>query len=255
MAFDIQKNKRLAADGIEEVDSDNNETMSMVEEASKSNVIATQSWVSRVLRGFCKWTRLFHTEVLHARSEVVTRNIKSKKANIGEVYANSIILTNKEGYSVKIGVDSNGKIDIQETVWDVFFYPKNCFVREYFYLDKDDIVGNFADLLPFQTLLNFTTFSGGKTSEFQGRKCQLLCTPTDANKVVDKTLLINFPMNKVAKRLVVLGANGEELASRDIPSSTTPVRQLTINLPRFVDKETHETHMVELPSVIPGGEA
>ena len=160
MAFDIQKNKRLAADDIEEVDSDNNETTEdMVEEASKSNVIATQSWVSKILKGFFCWTRLFHTDVLHARSEVVTANIKSREAHLDEIYANSIVLTNTDGGMVRIKVGTDGKIEIEETLCDIYVYPGECFVREYLYRSTD-VVANFAGLTPYQTLLNFVPFVG-----------------------------------------------------------------------------------------------
>ena len=83
MAFDINKSKRLPADGIEEVDSDSTETtLNLVEQASGSNVIATQSWVSKLLRGFCSWTKVFHTNVVHAFVEMISPKITAGKANI-----------------------------------------------------------------------------------------------------------------------------------------------------------------------------
>ena len=171
MAFDILKNKKLSNDGIEEIDPDSNEAMlQKVERASKSNVIATQSWVSSVLRGFCAWTRVFHTNVLHALCEVVTPKLKSKEAHIDEVCAKSLVLANEDGVKVRITVGKDGKLDVQEATWDVFLYPLDCFVREYFYLD-DDVVGNFAGMGPFQTLLNFSTFKGKKSCDFKGRRC------------------------------------------------------------------------------------
>lgn len=175
MAFDIQKNKRLASDGIEEVDSTDNETtLNLVEEARKSNVIATQSWVSKILKMFCYWTHVFHTDVLHAKSEVDTKNVKAEEAHLDEIYANSIVLTNKDGGMVRIKVGADGKIDIEETLCDVFVYPGQCLVREYLYR-SEDVVKNFAGLTPYQTLLNFVPFVGYKRSEFNGQMCYLLC--------------------------------------------------------------------------------
>ena len=81
MAFDIDKSKRLPADGIEEVDSDSTETtLNLVEQASGSNVLATQSWVSKILRGFCSWTKVFHTNVVHAFVEMISPKITVRKA-------------------------------------------------------------------------------------------------------------------------------------------------------------------------------
>ena len=105
MAFDITKNKRLAADDISEVDSDTNDnTIEIVEQASKSNVIATQSWVSKILRRFCRWTNVFHTGVLHAMAQVCTPKLDAKEINSDEIYAKSIILHNQWGGMVKIQV-------------------------------------------------------------------------------------------------------------------------------------------------------
>ena len=81
MAFDIDKSKRLSSDGIEEVDSNSTETtLNLVEQASSSNVLATQSWVSKLLRGFCSWTKVFHTNVVHAFVETITPKITAGKA-------------------------------------------------------------------------------------------------------------------------------------------------------------------------------
>ena len=239
MAFDIQKNKRLAADGIEEVDSESNETtLNLVEEASKSNVIATQAWVSRMLKRFCFWTRLFHTDVLHAKSEVVTANVKAREAHLDEIYANSIVLTNSEGGLVKIKVGPDGKIDIEETLCDVFVYPSECLVREYLYRYAD-VIANFAGLTPYQTLLNFVPFVGWKSSEFNGQKCYILCTADGRDEFIGRTLLFSVPPDKVVKRVVVLDADGEELKFYSVPYEDN-IRQLTINLPRFYDPETEE---------------
>lgn len=246
MAFDIQKNKRLANDGIEEVDSDNNETtLNLVEEASKSNVIATQAWVSKLLKRFCCWTRLFHTDVLHATSEVVTANVKAREAHLGDIYANSIVLTNEDGGMVRIKVGKDGKIDIEETLCDVFVYPGDCLVREYLYR-SEDVVKNFAGLTPYQTLLNFVPFVGWKKSEFNGQTCYILCEADGKDEFVGRTLLFSIPPDKVARRVVVLDANGEEVKYYSIPYEDN-IRQLTINLPRFWNTETEEMCQVRLP--------
>lgn len=246
MAFDVKKNKRLASEDITEVDSDNNEsTLDAVNSASTSNVIATQSWVSKMLKMFCRWTRLFHTDVLHATSEVVTANVKSREAHLGDIYANSIVLTNEDGGMVRIKVGKDGKIDIQETLCDVFVYPGECLVREYLYRSAD-VMSNFAGLTPYQTLLNFVPFIGWKRSEFNGQMCYILCTADGKDEYVGKTLLFSIPPDKVARKLVVLDSDGQELKSRSFPYVDN-IRQLTINLPRFYNTETGEMRQVMLP--------
>lgn len=250
MAFDIQKNKRLPADGIGEVDSDNNETtLNLVEEASKSNVIATQAWVSKLLKRFCCWTRLFHTDVLHARAEVVTANVKAREAHLDKIYAKSIVLTNEEGGMVRIKVGKDGKIDIEETLCDVFVYPGECLVREYLYR-TEDVVKNFAGLTPYQTLLNFVPFVGYKRSEFNGQMCYLLCEADGKDEFINKTLLFTIPPDKVARKVVVLDANGEWVKDYTIPYEDN-IRQLTVNLPRFYNTETQEMCQVRLPAPSP----
>lgn len=105
--------------------------------------------------------------MLHATSEVVTTNVKAKEAHLDEIYAKSIVLTNSDGGMVKITVGKDGKIDIEETLCDVFVYPNECLVREYPY-ENEDVVANFAGLTPDQVLLNFIPFVSQESSEFNG---------------------------------------------------------------------------------------
>lgn len=163
--------------------------------------------------------------------------------------AKSIVLTNDDGQSITLTVGSNGKIDIQEEIWDVFVFPNRCLVREYCYLG-DDIPSNFSGLTPYQILLNFAPFVGWKRSTLMGQICQALCTPKDAHKLIDKTLLFNFPPNKKAKRVVVLDYKGNEMKEYALPYETN-IRQLTINMPSFKDKETEDVCHVRLPQATP----
>lgn len=217
MAFDINKSKRLSSDGIEEIDSDSTETtLNLVEQASNSNVIATQSWVSRILHGFCCWTRFFHTDVLHATSEVATSNVRSREAHLDKVYANSIILTNDKGGTVKITVGEDGKIDIEETVCSVYLYPNDCIVREYLNWSGNPVV-DFGGLTPFQVISNFLPFVGDKQSEFNGSKCYILCEADGKDDLLDNTILINTPSDKVVKRIVAVDSNGDVLSEKELP--------------------------------------
>lgn len=162
--------------------------------------------------------------------------------------AKSIVLTNEDGQSVTLTVGSNGKIDIKEELWDVFVFPNRCLVREYNYLG-DDIPSNFSGLTPYQILLNFSPFVGWKRSTFMGQVCQALCTPKDSQKLIDKTLLFNFPPNKIAKRVVVLDSKGNEIKEYALPYEND-IRQLTINMPSFKDTETEDVCHVHLPQPI-----
>ena len=246
MAFDIQKSKRLAADDISEVDSDNNETtLNLVEQASKSNVIATQSWVSRILRGFCCWTRFFHTDVLHATSEVATANVRSREAHLDKIYAKSIVLTNKDGGMVKIKVGDDGRIDIEETLCSIYVYPNNCLVREYLEWSGNPVV-DFGGLSPNETLANFLPFVGDEQSEFNGQKCYILCVADGKDELIGRTLLINAPFGKVIKRVVVVDSDGDETTQYQF-DYTKNIEQLTINLPRFRDIQTGQECQINLP--------
>ena len=192
---------------------------------------------------------MFHTEVLHATSEVVTTSVKAKEAHLDEIYAKSIVLTNGNGGMVKITVGQDGKIDIQETLCDVFVYPNECLVREYRY-ENEDVIANFAGLTPDQVLLNFIPFVSQESSEFNGQTCYLLCTVDGKNEYIGKTLLFNFPSDKVARRVVVLDANGAELKQHYIPYENN-IRQLTINMPKFFNTDTQVMYQVDLPMPSP----
>lgn len=239
MAFDVKKNKRLGTtdgttDGIDEVegsesDNSNETTIGLVESARRSNVLATQKWVSRLLRRICAWTQVFHTNVLHAVCEVATKILRAKQIEADEVHATTIYLTNKDGGFVKICVNENGKLDIEETVADVFVYPDECFVREYLYRTSD-VVENFAGLTPYQTLLNFVPFIGCKKVEHEGQICYLLCTADGSDDFIGRTLLFNLPAGKTVRAAKVVDANGTTVKEISVPEGTN---QLTVNLPRF----------------------
>ena len=57
--------------------------------------------------------------------------------------------------------------------------------------------------------------------------------------------MFSIPPDKVAKRVVVLNALGEEEKSYSIPEDN--IQQLTINLPRFYNIDTTEMCQVKLP--------
>ena len=180
----------------------------MVNTASNSNVLATQSWVAKMLRRFCCWTKFFSTDILRANSEVVTSNISAREGHIGELYANSIVLANSDGRMVKIKIGEDGKIDIEETLCNVFVYPNRCLLREYIWRNED-MASDFAGLTPYQVMVNFIPFVGPETSEFNGSICQRLCQADGKNKLVERTLLFTLPSGKVANRLVVLDSHGD----------------------------------------------
>ena len=247
MAFDIQKNKRLASeDGVTEVDSDSNEnTMEIVEQASKSNVIATQAWVSKILRGFCSWTRVFHTGVLHAIADVFTTRLHAKEIHADEIHASSVVLQNQYGGMVKLQVGQDGKIDIQETISDVFVYPGDCLVREFLYRTPN-IPANFAGLTPYQTLLNFVPFVGWKNTELDGKTCYILCTADGKDEFVNRTLLFNCPDGMVVKNVAIVDEDGNTITRITVPYEDN-IEQLTINLPCFKNIGTGEICKVRLP--------
>ena len=166
-----------------------------------------------------------------------------------KVYANSIILTNDKGGTVKITVGEDGKIDIEETVCSVYLYPNDCLVREYLNWSGNPVV-DFGGLTPFQVISNFLPFVGDKQSEFNGSKCYILCEADGKDELLDNTILINTPSDKVVKRIVAVDSNGDVLSEKELPQDKN-IQQLTINMPRFKDIETQEFKQVKLPSTFP----
>lgn len=211
MAFNIKQSKRMSQADIQEIDDCNNElTLDLVQRAESSNVLATQSWVSKILKQFCCWTNIFHTNAVHATTEVATGKVQAKQAYLDEIHANSIILTNSDGGMVKIGVGQDGRLSVQETLSDVYVYPDDCLVREYLYRFAD-VPKNFTELTPCQTLLNFVPLVGWKRTEFNDQICQILCVADGQDEFVGRTLLFNIPADKVVKGIEILDSDGNTL--------------------------------------------
>lgn len=261
MAFKIQSEDeqraaRLAqdADGItvEEGDGEkyNEVTRNIVDLSCKSNVLATQSWVSKILRRFCAWGQVFHTGVVHAAARICTDVLESSEVRSSKVIGDTIVLQNDQGMMVRLTVGPTGKLVVTEGICDVYVYPgDSTMVREFLYR-KAEMVNEFAGLTPQQTLLNFVPFVSDKVVDKNGKKCFWLCTADGVNKTIDKTLLFNFPPAKVAESVVLLDSNLEVVKTFPLPPDAN-IRQLTVNMPSFRDKTTQRIKRVALPAPTP----
>ena len=213
MAFDISNNNksRLAIDGIIEQSEDNSELGNLIEQTLDSNVIATQSWVSRLLRRFCRWRDVFHTDVLHVKVEAHVPSLNANTVDANGIYAKSLTLVGKNGQLVEFSVGDDGRLVVSDTFCDVYVYPEKTLVREFLYRDKENVVKNFAGLTEYQVLLNFVPFIGCKRIKYNNIPCQFLCKSNGEDVLVDHTLLFTMPPNKVAKRVVIVDSNGNEV--------------------------------------------
>lgn len=258
MAFDTTNNKanRLAPDGIVQVDDgtgeDNGtELTNLVQQTMDSNVIATQSWVSRILRRFCWWTKVFHTDVLHVSTETHTPYLKSDTIECNDIYAKGLTLVGENGAMVRLSVGEDGRLKISDTFCDVFVYPtNNVFVREYLYRDHEKVAKNFTGLTEWQVLLNFVPFVNCRRVQHNGYTCQFLCRSDGEDDLVNHTLLFTMPPNKVAKDVVVVDEDGNEVKRFSLPEQDG-IKQLTVNLPHFRDPNTGEIVNAPLPKVDP----
>ena len=227
-------------------------TKNIVDCSCQSHVIATQSWVSTILKRFCAWTNVFHTGILHAANRVCTGKVEADTAVASEVQAKTISLVNDNGMVVKLTVGDNGKLVISQNLCEVYVYPgPTTLVREYLYRRRSNVVRDFAGLTPQQTLLNFIPFVSDKVEEFNGRPCQFLCTADGSDDLITKTLLFNFPAAKRAKNLVLMDASCEVVKTIALPTDVGNIRQLTINMPSFKHPETEAVTRVQLPLPIP----
>ena len=73
----------------------------------------------------------------------------------------------------------------------MYVYPKDVQTRKFLYRNPDssDIVQNFVNLTPAETLVNFVQFQSPAYKELNGQTCYKLCPADSEDKNVDHTLL------------------------------------------------------------------
>lgn len=94
MAFKIRK--RQAAEQVDgsttSISSENTTTSS-----SSSNVVATQSWVHNILKGFWDWTNFFATKQARISGALDAGTIKTPELQANDIYATKFTLLDGEG--------------------------------------------------------------------------------------------------------------------------------------------------------------
>ena len=182
-----------------------------------SNVVATQSWVYRMMKGFWNWTRFFATQTLQVASEMYSKRIKTEELQGGDVYAKRLVLLDPKGKPAVVYIDENGDLQREYKFEDVFLYGGDGVdIKSYFYRIPGNIMANFVGLTPIETLMNFTPFQKIDDSvEFNGKTCPRLCEADGIDELVKETLLLKCPQTKKIVGLKVVDSDGELVKELD----------------------------------------
>lgn len=257
MAFNIRKSKRMPATPQETETNELPEYGIVDPTSEKSNVVATQSWVFKVLNNFWKWTKFFATESMQVAGGIHSGRVKTCELQTNDIYATKIYLLDREGKPCVIYVNDLGELKTDYDFKNVFVYPgddSNLEFKKYVYRygqSDERIAGNFVGLTPYEILLNFVPFESNSYKKFNDKECYRIC-PADGEDVrVDGTMLVTCAQTKKITGVEVLDQDGQVIKSLlEIPEDRT-YRRLTINMPCFKDIESGEKQHIVLPSDFP----
>ena len=257
MAFNIKKNKRLPAgdtdtsDGILDVDT------TEIGQTGNSNVVATHSWVSKVLRKFWNWTKFFATESLQVAGGIHAGRVKTTELQTNDAYATRLTLIDPNGRPCAIYINELGELKVDYDFHDVFVYPGNndIQIKNFVYrygTDDEHIAANFVGLTPVELMLNFVDFGSNAYKELNGKTCFKLCAADGNEEFVDKTLLFSCPSTKKISAVKILDSDGitKDEIPLAIPSGKT-YRRMTINMPSFRNGSDGVTQHVPLVGDFP----
>lgn len=220
------------------------------------NVVATQSWVYRTLKGFWNWTRFFATQSLQVAGGMYAKRVKTGELQGDEIYAKKLVLIDPNGKPAVVYIDELGNLQRQYKYEDVFMYaPKGIDVKSYVYRFPN-IISNFAGLTPIETMLNFIPYQTNDTKEFNGVNCPRICEADGGDELLKETFLIKCQETKKIVGLKVVDSDGELVKQLDFaPPEGKIVRRLTINMPCFAPTSglDDETCYVVLPGDILDG--
>lgn len=265
MAFNIRKtNKRLPAFGNQTDIGQNEESSSEsglidVEPGleEKSNVVATQSWVFRVLKKFWNWTKFFATESLQVAGGLNAGRVKTNELQTNDAYATRLTLVDPNGRPGVIYINSLGELKIDYDFQNVFVYPGagDLEVKNFVYrygTDDEHIATNFVGLTPYELMLNFVDFGSNETKRFNEKTCFRLCTADGKDELVDKTLLFKCKQTKKIVSVKVLDGDGQMVGEPllEIPDDRN-FRTLTINMPSFKENESGQIQYVPMVGDFP----
>ena len=216
----------------------------------KSNVVATQSWVFRLVRTLWNWTKFFATKALRVAGPIHAQRVKTVELEADNAFASRFTLLDSDGRPALLYI-KNGKLQVDYDYRNAFIYPcglpgnSNIEVRKFIYRFPD-VASNFFGLTPYETLLNFVPYESQEYREYNEKKCYKLCPASGDDKVVDQTLLVTCNQLKKIVGVKILDENGNMHKIKLLPDTGT-YRKLTINMPCFKSTTNEETAYVTLP--------
>lgn len=267
MAFNIKKKKRLPAQtstDAEEATTDVGQTPDLPiaypdeDTIRKSNVVATQSWVYRVLKRFWDWTKFFATESMQVAGGLNAGRVTTCELQTEDAYATRLTLLDPNGRPAQIYINELGELKIDYNFRNVFVYPGSGdldigkFVYRYG-MEPDKIARNFIGLTPYELQLNFVKFESNCHKDFNGKSCNNLCTADGIEEQIDKTLLFTCPMTKKITKVYVVDVDGQPIGDPfiDLSEDERIYRKMTINMPSFLEEGAEVAQRVILPSSFP----
>ena len=270
MAFNIKKKKRLPAqtEGSTSSGLIGNATEGQTSDLPiaypdentirKSNVVATQSWVYRVLKRFWDWTKFFATESMQVAGGLNAGRVSTCELQTEDAYATRLTLLDPNGRPAQIYINELGELKIDYDFRNVFVYPGSGdldigkFVYRYG-MEPEVIASNFVGLTPYELQLNFVKFESNCHKEFNGKSCNNLCTADGIEEQIDKTLLFTCPMTKKITKVYVVDVDGQPIGDPfiDLSEDERTFRKMTINMPSFLEEGAEVAQRVILPSEFP----
>lgn len=249
MAFNVKstKSKRMAdpsvtvdSDSISDVDPTTTQAVDGIPNevvfdnaGTGSNVVATQPWVCKVLKGFWNWTKFFATQSMQVAGPLHADRVSTNELKTNDAYATKLTLIDPNGRPGVVYINEQGELKIDYDYQNVYVYPGNgdLEIKKFVYR-TDDIAANFLGLTPYETFLNFVPFESMTQTELNGRICQKLCQADGSEELVDHTLLITCNQLKRISSVKIVDSDGDLLTSIMLPTGNT-IRMLTINMPSF----------------------
>lgn len=218
---------------------------------SKSNVVATQSWVFHVLRKFWNWTRFFATQSIRVAGGMYARKIKTGELEGDEIYAKRLVLLDPKGKPTVVYIDEEGNLKHEYKFEDLFIFGDSEVELKRYAYRYPEISANFIGVTPMETLLNFIPFQSEEAKEFNGVMCPKIGEADGAEELIKETLLLKCPETKKITGLKIVDADGNPIRTLDFePPEGVNVRRLTINMPSFKPPEGEEGEPCRV--VLPG---
>ena len=221
--------------------------------SSSGNTVATQKWVSQVFNRIYGWVNSFKTRSLQVLGTTQTDTVLANNVNSNRVYANELVLSDKNGRPVLIYIDDDGTVKTKIDFEGVYIFPGiDCGLKFYqFAYDKEaeTMYDNFKGLEAEEILAKFVDIDTTDSVTTDGVECPRLCLADGLPELVEKTILVTCNASRKIVGLSICDDYLEPIKRINLPCGKA-VRKLTINMPSFVVDE--EKTRIELPSTSVG---